>query len=56
MNEISGGAKGQIVKLYTQRKQIILMIFMYLMNHIMEACHVLLLIGSLHLCISIIIQ
>ena len=56
MNEISGGAKGPIVKLYTQTKRIILMILMYLMNHIMEACHVLLLIGSLHLFISIIIQ
>ena len=56
MNEISGGAKGPIVNLYTQTKRIILMILMYLMNHIMEACHVLLLIGSLHLFISIIIQ
>ena len=35
MNEISSGAKGPIVKLYTQTKRIILMILMYLMNHIM---------------------
>ena len=56
MNEISGGAKDPIENLYTQTKRIILMILMYLMNHMMEACHVLLLIGSLHLFISIIIQ